>query len=416
MPGILDLPTEIFDLILDETELFTLSPRDRYSNIYKYEFRNGLKIARACRQFYKVVLPRLYSTCHVNFKETKDGYFAFHTPIRTTPAKYHAYQQHGCFVRNLFITTWGSCFYEPDYSTSVVKQCYRSVPQLLGELLPSFKKLRLVSLDRRPNIPLKDFVDGIRIVMSTCTALKTLELSIDYVAVDDAQALSLAKETGDWPAGTSAVARPNEMRIYLQESIKGGRSEPVRLWLMELLGRLLGGAASAEVKTLKFSHDVVQNSMTRSQRRRIGWLRNFTAGEWAFPGVEKVEMGMGRGTMWAVDEFLSVGFAGVREVSLSQLRYLEYPDEEEVTVLLEFLDRCTSMKVLQLLSPESTECLEAVLRARRQFRTLKEVRVVLPRDDRLGGDIMEDFAEDYRGEMLVDGSRDGDDTVVLRLD
>ncbi|KAJ6260650.1 hypothetical protein Dda_4877 [Drechslerella dactyloides] len=416
MVGILDLPTEIFDLILDETELFTYSPRDRYSNIYKYEFRSGLKIGLTCRQFYKVVLPRLYATCHVNFKETKDGYFAFHTPIRSTAAKYKAYRRHGDFVRNLFITTWGSSYYDPDYRTTIVKKCYRSVPELVGLLLPSFENLQLVSFDRRPKVPLKDFIDGIRLVLSSCKALRTLELSIDYAATDDLDALIAAKEFGDWPAELPpSVARPSELRLYLQENIKGARSDPVRLWPMELMDKVLGESCRG-VKTLKFSHDVAQNSMTRSQRKRIGWLRNTAGKRWWFPALEKVEMGMGRGTMWAVDEYLEVDFARVTELSLSQLRYLEYPDEEEVTVLLEFLDRCKRMKVLQFAFPENTVCLAAVLRARRQLPSLREVRVLLPCEDGLTEEIMEDFGGDYRGEVTQGSKYDPDETVVLHLD
>ncbi|KAK6500611.1 hypothetical protein TWF506_003380 [Arthrobotrys conoides] len=432
MPGILDCPPEILDLIIDELAFSPALPSELVDSVHQRLSRRILSLGQTCRFFYESILPRFYSSCflefHAFFHCSNEGprYRLYDSSGAVTVQKYNGFFKRGSLVKNLNIRFdkrggWGAPVQEWTKKTWFeYKEASQTAPIILERLIPRFDHLKRVEFQRDTETQgsLGDFVRGLGLVLSRVTSLTALDLSIQYNNEDKNNWAENEIEI-EYP---SFAARLQELSISVEPKLRelDWNKEPtdsdilVCFWFMDILTRLLK-IPSQTVKTLNFEFIVEKFGSSPLGHR---WLndREYSLPVKNFekildlPLVRKLYLTLGHGSQFAYDKYFNVGHGEVRDLTLQLVTLPGGEWRKEIPFIKSF----PKLTTLTLYHPRDIRLVEAVVAAlRSDFTSLKELRILLFTPSSQITEIMNKFEKDPRVQVEKFDSSHSSATVCL---
>ncbi|KAK6360481.1 hypothetical protein TWF730_006623 [Orbilia blumenaviensis] len=350
MPGILDCPSEVLDLIVDAVALSPAldSEVDVADPPHQRSSRRILPLGKTCRFLYRrFFLPRFYSNCFLEFHNLSNPYEnegpryrLFEFSAQGTVQKYNGFLEHGTFVKNLNVrfddrrSDWmptGQDWTNEEWSE------YQDIPQpapaVLDNLIPRFDHLRRVEFQRSVRSPgsLGDFVQGLGLVLSRVTTLTALDLSVQY---NDRDKSDWIQSGIDLPY-SSFIAPLQELSISLDPMLRDlGWDDHLTeadvlscFWFMDVLANVLE-LPSRTVKALNF--EFIMEEFEDSAFGLL-WLNGGDplAGIGdprkllVFPVVEKLYLTPGSGCQLVFERYFVVIHRGIKELGLQLISLSE---------------------------------------------------------------------------------------------
>ncbi|KAK6532096.1 hypothetical protein TWF694_003258 [Orbilia ellipsospora] len=232
-------------------------------------------------------------------------------------------------------------------------------------LLPNFHNLISASFCRATSIPLRDFFEGISLVLTTCLGLQRLELEL-FDAFPESDVL----DNIDGLDRARSRAHLEDLSLYLHHRHLDQPGADPHLWFVEALSKILKKSTTT-LKHLQFHYvddRIKDNQQPEYTKKNDTW--------WPLPALESCEIDPSPTTLWAFDNFFEINPTKIRHISLSRLFDI-LPSDDRV---LNFLHKFTSLKIAEIGSPPKMEWIEFFMDAKCHFVSLRELRIRDPMD------------------------------------
>ncbi|KAF3156858.1 hypothetical protein TWF225_009498 [Orbilia oligospora] len=434
MPGILDCPPEILELIIDELAFSPALASELVDSVHQRLSRRIFSLGQTCQFFYQFILPRLYSNCFLEFHAffyhfaESPQYRLYDSSAVGTVQKHNGFLKHGSLVKDLNIrfdelADWPHPAQEwKAVKWSEFQEVSQPAPNILEKLLPRFDRLNRVEFQRdtRTLGSLGDFVRGLDLVLSRVTSLTALDLSIQYNTEDKSDWAKNAVEIEH----SSFAARLRDLSISVEPKSRelDWNEEPTDhdlldcFWFMDVLIQLLS-IPSQTVKTLNFEFILEQFGGCPLGRR---WLKNRENGpptkivknRLELPLVSKLYLTLGNGCQFAYENCFKITHGEVKDLSL---QLITLPGGEWLKEI-SFIKGFPKLTAITLYHPRDIELVEVVVASlQSDFIHLKELRVVLFTPSSYVRAIIDKFGKGSRIQVEKFDSRHSSATVRLHF-
>ncbi|KAF3903513.1 hypothetical protein AA313_de0200331 [Arthrobotrys entomopaga] len=320
MPQLLDLPTEILELIIDYARLETPAKPGYFENMDAEEksFARTLRLGLICHTFRKVVIRHIYAECRINFFKEREvfesevmmpdtprlnQYYAevyLSTPTDDPPSgsqrldlkkKWRikvnpdAYKHYGHFVKSLEVDDRVA----PWKGVSKPSRPQERVLNLLNPILSNFSNLTRIGFkyeESQPRISVGNFLDGVAAALSTCLSLKHIHFMITKDFMGEVSKESLMRFLEHYgPVSLGPYAELDSISLHL--SFETGWHLPMCMFLG--LGKVLEHSMQSLKKMRVACFAYSNGNSWEDFRLNREDLTKQTRKFWKLPALESLE-------------------------------------------------------------------------------------------------------------------------------